>query len=255
MRDNPVKARLAAGGKAFGTMIFEFSSPGLPALLAAAGAEFALYDMEHSGFGMEEMKRQFAYGRGIGLVPIVRPPEKSYSAVSRLLDIGAMGLMFQMVESPEEAERIVSWTRYPPEGVRGAMFGGAHDDYAPGDLGAKMAKAHERTFVMCMIETKRGLEAVDEIAAVPGVDALHLGQFDLSLSLGMPGQFARPEIQNGIDAIVASCRRHGKTPACMAPSIAEAHDWMARGFRMVSYSYDMGLMVDRLREGLTALKG
>jgi 2-dehydro-3-deoxyglucarate aldolase/4-hydroxy-2-oxoheptanedioate aldolase len=106
-----------------------------------------------------------------------------------------------------------------------------------------------------MIETKRGLEAVDEIAAVPGVDALHLGQFDLSLSLGMPGQFGRPEIQNGIDAIVASCRRHGKTPACMAPSIAEAHDWMARGFRMVSYSYDMGLMVDRLREGLTALKG
>ena len=177
MRDNPVKARLAAGGKAFGTMVFEFSSPGLPALLAAAGAEFALYDMEHSGFGMEEMKRQFSYGRGIGLVPIVRPPEKSYSAVSRLLDMGAMGLMFQMVETPEEAERIVSWTRYPPEGVRGAMFGGAHDDYAPGDLGAKMAKAHERTFVMCMIETKRGLEAVDEIAAVPGVDALHLGQF------------------------------------------------------------------------------
>ena len=74
MRANPVKQKLAAGGTALGTMVFEFSSPGLPALLVAAGAEFALYDMEHSGFTMAEMRQQFSYCRGLGLVPIVRPP-------------------------------------------------------------------------------------------------------------------------------------------------------------------------------------
>jgi len=254
MRNNPVKQTLAQGGRAFGTMVFEFSSPGLPAALVAAGAEYALYDMEHSGFTMDEMKRQFAYCRGIGLVPIVRPPEKTYAAVSRLLDLGAMGLMFQMVESREEAQEIVRWTRYPPAGVRGAMFGGAHDDYTGGDLAAKMRAADERTLVLAMIETRKGVENMDAILSVPGIDAGHLGQFDLSLSLGIPGQFDRPEIQETITGLVASARRHGKTAACMAPTLDLAKEWMERGFRMVSYSYDTGLLQDGLRRGLSSLR-
>lgn len=254
MRVNPVKNKLAKGGSAYGTMVFELASPGLPAALAAVGAEFALYDMEHSGFTMDEMKRQFAYCRGIGLVPIVRPPEKSYAAVSSLLDLGAMGLMLQMVESKEEAEEIVRWTRYPPRGVRGAMFGGAHDDYRGGDLAQKMKVADSRTLVLAMIETRKGVENMDAILSVPGIDAGHLGQFDLSLSLGIPGQFDRKEIQGTIDGLVASCRKHGKTAACMAPTLDTALEWQARGFRMISYSYDTGLLQSGLRSGIEALQ-
>jgi 2-dehydro-3-deoxyglucarate aldolase/4-hydroxy-2-oxoheptanedioate aldolase len=255
MRTNPVKSRLAAGGSAFGTMVFEFSSPGLPAALAAAGAEFALYDMEHSGFTMQEMRRQLSYCRGIGLVPIVRPPSKTYAAVSQLLDLGAMGLMFQMVDSRAEAEELVRWTRYPPSGCRGAMFGGAHDDYTGGDLAEKMRIANERTFVLAMIETREGAQNMDEILAVEGIDGGHLGQFDLSLSLGMPGQMDRPEIQSTIDRLVGTCRRLGKTAACMAPTLSTALEWQQRGFRMISYSYDTGLLQDGLRTGLQALRG
>ena len=85
MRSNPVKARLAAGGRAFGTMVFEFATPGLPTILSTAGADYALYCMEHSGFGVEEMKRQFQYCRATGIVPIVRPPDKSYATTALLL--------------------------------------------------------------------------------------------------------------------------------------------------------------------------
>lgn len=254
MRTNPVKQKLAAGGSAYGTMVFEFTSPGLPAALVAAGAEFALYDMEHSGFTMAEMRSQFSYCRGIGLVPIVRPPAKTYAAVSQLLDIGAMGLMFQMVESREEAEELVRWTRYPPRGVRGAMFGGAHDDYEPGDVAKKMRGADRRTFVLAMIETRKGAENMEEILAVKDIDGGHLGQFDLSLSLGMPGQFDRPEIQSTIDRLTATCKRLGKTAACMAPTLETAKDWQKRGFRMISYSYDTGLLQESLRTGIEALK-
>lgn len=253
MRANPVKQKLAAGGTALGTMVFEFSSPGLPALLVAAGAEFALYDMEHSGFTMAEMRRQFAYCRGIGLVPIVRPPAKTYAAVSQLLDIGAMGLMFQMVESREEAEELVRWTRYPPRGVRGAMFGGAHDDYQAGGLAEKMRGADERTFVLAMIETRKGAENMEEILAVKDIDGGHLGQFDLSLSLGIPGQFENPQIQSTIDRLAGTCKRLGKTAACMAPTMDTAKDWHKRGFRMISYSCDSALLQSGLREGLQAL--
>jgi 2-keto-3-deoxy-L-rhamnonate aldolase RhmA len=254
MRTNPVKQKLASGGTALGTMVFEFSSPGLPAALVAAGAEFALYDMEHSGFTMDEMRRQFSYCRGIGLVPIVRPPAKTYAAVSQLLDIGAMGLMFQMVESREEAEELVRWTRYPPRGVRGAMFGGAHDDYEGGDIAEKMRGADERTFVLTMIETRKGAENMEEILSVKDVDGGHLGQFDLSLSLGIPGQIDNPQIQSTIDRLAATCKRLGKTAACMAPTLEIAKDWQKRGFRMISYSYDTGLMQAGLSAGIQELR-
>jgi 2-dehydro-3-deoxyglucarate aldolase/4-hydroxy-2-oxoheptanedioate aldolase len=254
MRANPVKQKLARGERVFGTSVFEFSSPGLPAILANAGAEFALYDMEHSGLGMDDMKTQFALCRGAGIVPFVRPPAKQYHLLSLLLDLGAMGLMLPMVESREEAERIVSWTRYPPEGVRGAIFTGAHDDYAGGDVAAKMKAAHERTLIMALIETKKGLENVDEIVATPGIDVAHLGHFDLSLSLGMPAGFERPEMQAAFDRIVAACAKHGKTAACLAGSVEQGRDWLKRGYRMISYSGDIWILADGLSRGIRGLK-
>ena len=108
VRENPVKQKLASGGTTYGTMIFEFLSPGLPQMSVNAGAEFLFYDMEHSGFEIADMKDQFALCRGLGLVPLVRPPGKQYQYVARLLDIGAMGFLFQMVESAEEAAELVS---------------------------------------------------------------------------------------------------------------------------------------------------
>ena len=108
MRDNPIKGKLADGGTAFGTMVFEFISPGLAQVLANAGADFVFYDMEHSGFTMEDMKQQFAYCRGLGLVPLVRPPGKAYQFTARLLDLGAMGVLYQMVESAEEAAELLN---------------------------------------------------------------------------------------------------------------------------------------------------
>ncbi len=146
MRPNPLKPRLAAGGTAFGTMAFEFFTPGYPAICAAAGAEFILYDMEHSGVGFETMKAQFALCHGAGVVPLVRVPAPDYHFIARALDIGAMGVMLPMVETADEARAIVSCTRYPPAGRRGAAFNVApHDDYASGAVADKMAAAHART--------------------------------------------------------------------------------------------------------------
>ncbi|MEA2649954.1 MAG: hypothetical protein QOG61_2389 [Candidatus Binataceae bacterium] len=248
MRTNHLKTKLAAGEAAFGTMVFEFVSAGLPAVLAAAGAEFVIYDMEHSGIDFPQMKDQFSFARGLNLVPLVRPPAKTYADVSKLLDLGAMGLMLQMVESAQEISEIVSWTRYPPRGVRGAIFGGAHDDYLGGSIEEKMIGAGERTIIMPLIETRRGLEAVDEIAAVDGVDGLHLGQFDLTVSMGIPGQFDHPDFQRAVDRILAACKRHGKFAGCMAMDGATLAAWRQRGFSLISCSFDIALMKTALVE-------
>ena len=254
MRDNPVKTTLSAGGLAFGTMIFEFASPGLPQILRNAGADFAFFDMEHSGFDMATIKTQLALCRGLGLTPLVRPPDKSYQHTTRILDLGAMGLLFPMVESAEEAEALVRWTRYPPTGVRGAMFGGAHDDYGSESISSVMSQAHERTLICALIETEKGLANVEEIVAVPGIDVAHLGHADLSLSLGIPGEFEHPQMQEGIQRIAGACKKHGKTPACLVGSVEQGKEWIAKGFRMVSYFYDIAIFTESLRRGIEGMK-
>jgi len=210
VQPNPVKTKLAAGGAAFGTMAFEFFTPSLAQIVKAAGADFILYDMEHSGVGVETMKAQFASCRGIGLPAFARVPATQYHFIARMLDVGALGIMVPMVETREQAELIVSCTRYPPTGRRGAAFGFAHDDYLGGSVAEKIAIAHERTLVICLIETELGIRNIDKIAAVPGVDVLLIGTNDLSLEMGIAGQYGDPKVVQAYETVLAACRKHGK---------------------------------------------
>ena len=108
MRPNPLRAKLDAGETVYGTMAFEFFTPGLMAVLAAAGAEFALLDTEHSGVGIETVKSQVAAARGLDIVPLVRVPGCHYHLIAPVLDAGAMGTMVPMVETEEQARQIAS---------------------------------------------------------------------------------------------------------------------------------------------------
>jgi 2-keto-3-deoxy-L-rhamnonate aldolase RhmA len=255
MRPNPVRARLDAGGTVYGTMAFEFFTPGLMAALDAAGADFALLDTEHSGVGIETIKTQVAASRGLDIVPMVRVPGCHYHLIAPVLDAGAMGIMVPMVETAEQAAQIASWCRYPPLGVRGSAFGMAHDDYAGGDVGAKMRAANERTLVIALVETARGIANIDRIMAVEGIDVGWLGHFDLTASMGIPGQFEHPDFLRAVEALIAACARHGKPAGFLAGSVAMAESWRAKGFRAIAYNTDIGLLQDSLRGALARLRG
>jgi 2-keto-3-deoxy-L-rhamnonate aldolase RhmA len=254
MQENPVKQRLANGESVFGTMVFEFFSPGMPQIAKIAGAEFILFDMEHTAIDLDTVKQQVAYCRGIGLPPFVRVPATDYHFIAHALDAGAVGVMVPMVETREQAEFIVSCSRYPPEGRRGAAFGFAHDDYAPGDVTEKIAAAHARTMIMALIETERGAANVDQIAAVAGIDVLWLGHFDLTNFLAVPGQFTHPRYLDAVAAIVAAANRHHKTAGVLAADIAWGRDYMAKGFRAIAYGIDHLLYQKALADGIAALR-
>ncbi|MDF2621649.1 MAG: hpch/hpai aldolase [Xanthobacteraceae bacterium] len=247
-----LKDKIAAGG-AFGPMVIEFFSPGLPAIVAATGADFILYDMEHSGAGFETMKGQFAGCRGLGVAPLVRVPAGEYHFVARAFDMGAHGVMVPMVETAEEAARIVSYANYPPYGRRGAAFGVAHDDYLPGSPADKMAASRRRNLVICQIETAKGLANADEIAAVEGVDIVWVGHFDLTNSLGIPGQFSHPDYVAGIEKVVAAARRNNKPAGFMALDEQWAADYWALGFDIIAFGLDHLLYQQALASGLKLL--
>ncbi len=241
MRGNPVKAKLARGEYAFGTMVFEFFTPGIAQIAKNAGAEYVLYDMEHAGVHIDEMKRQFAYCRGLDIVPMVRVPTAQYHFIARLLDAGAFGIMVPMVETKEQAELIVSSTRYPPQGYRGAGFGMAHDDYSGGNVKDKIAAIHDRTFVMCQIETAKGLENVEAIAQVTGMDCLWLGHFDLTNFMGIPAEFDNPKYLAAVKKIVDTARKYHRAAGFMAADEKWARDYLAHGFNIMCAGPDSGM--------------
>ncbi len=250
MRDNPVKAKITAGGSSFGAMIFEFFTPGIAQICKAAGAEFILYDMEHTAISTETLRQQFALCRGLGIVPLVRVPTTEYDFIARMLDVGAMGIMVPMVDTAEQAAFIAACCKYPPVGRRGAAFGVGHDDFTGGSVLDKMKAGNERTLVICQIETAKGAENCDAIAAVPGVDVLWLGHFDLTNFMGIPAQFDNPRYLKAVDDMVAACDRHGKTPAFMAADQKWMKDYLAKGFRLMAYGVDIGIFQTALAQGI-----
>lgn len=255
MRQNPVKQKLAAGGYAMGSMVFEFNTPGLGRLAAGAGAEFLIFDMEHTGWSVETIRSLMATTRCADIVPIVRVPASEYHFLARVLDVGAMGLMVPMVESAEQAREIVAATKYPPTGRRGAAFSVAHDDYTSGDIVEKMRSANDELVILALVETAAGIANADEIAAVPGIDILWMGQFDLTNSLGIPGQFTHPQFLQSVTRLVDAAKKHGKTAGIMGPSVEEMNLRIQQGFRALCYGGDLWLYQQALRQGIDGMRG
>lgn len=249
-----MRARVMAGEQVLGAMVFEFFTPGVAEILRRAGCEYVLYDMEHAGLGFESFKAQAAHCRGTGIAPMVRVPRSDYHFLARALDVGAEGVMIPMVESAEQAKAIAEATRYPPAGRRGAAFGFAHDHYAPGSPADKIAAANARNIVIAQIETERGLAEVDAIAAVPGIDVLWVGHFDLTNFLGIPGEFEHPAFLDALKRIVAAGRRHGKGLGFLPGDPATARTFKAHGFNMLAAGTDIALLMAAVKGVLDGVR-
>jgi 2-keto-3-deoxy-L-rhamnonate aldolase RhmA len=255
MRPNLVKRQLAEGGTAVGTMVFEFRSPSIPAICAAAGADFVLFDQEATGCSIETVAMLMAACRGLDTVPLVRVPTAQPHLLTRPLDVGAAGLMIPMVESRAQAEAIVAATKYPPQGSRGVISGLAASAYAGGeDIPSALRSANEETLLIAQIESGAGVERVEEIAAVDGIDVLWLGHLDLTVSLGVPGQFDHPDFTGAVERILAAARASGKAAAAKVGSVTEARQRLEQGFRCISYGDDVRLFREGLRAGVDAVR-
>jgi 2-dehydro-3-deoxyglucarate aldolase/4-hydroxy-2-oxoheptanedioate aldolase len=255
MRPNHVKQKVQQGGVSIGTFVFEFGTTGIGRIAAQAGAEFAVFDMEHTGWSLETIRMLVATTRATDMIPLVRVPATEYHFIARVLDMGALGIMAPMVESAAQAAALVAAAKYAPLGRRGAAFGVAHDDYTQGDIVAKMQSANCETLLIAQIETAAGVRNVQEIAAVNGIDVLWIGHFDLSNSLGIPGQFDHSQFRQAVAQVLDACRDAGKVPGFLAADVGTGKNLLDQGFRMLAYGGDLWLYQQALRDGVAALKG
>jgi 2-keto-3-deoxy-L-rhamnonate aldolase RhmA len=255
MKRNRYQQARVEGRIPIGHMIVDFNVRGLPKMLEAANVDFVLIDMEHGAFGLSDVADLIAWFRGTTIAPFVRVPVGTYPFIARVLDAGAAGVMVPNVQSAIEAGHIVDAARYRPLGKRGLTFGSAVNDYEDvPDVRAYQQQMNERTVVICQIESQEALSQLDDIAAVPGLDILWLGQYDLSDSMGMLGEFTAPVFQDAMRAMIAAAHRHGKLAAIQGGSVAQLKEWAAFGFDVLSFSDDMSIYMAAMTSGIRDLR-
>ncbi len=237
-----------------GNFIVEFATPGIGHILKSAGCDFVLFDLEHSGFGFETVKSAIRYFEAAQVPVIVRVPSKEYHHIARAMDMGAEGLMVPMVGSAEEARQIVHSMKYHPQGGRGVALQVAHDRYRPGAVADKFTATNARTTLFCQIETADGVKNCEEIAAVDGVDCLWVGHFDLSVGLGIPGEFEHPDFKAAIDRTVKAARKHGKAMGRLVPTVEVGIELYDVGFDFICYSGDVWVLHNALAEAIGKLR-
>ncbi len=233
--------------KVRGSMIFDYFNPGISHILKNSGCEFVIFDMEHGGLSLESFKTLSIASRGVGIYPLIRVPSLQYNFISRSLDLGAYGVMVPMVNNKTEANSIVRFSKYPPQGIRGAGFGFVHDEYKSYKPIDVMKQSNENLINIIQIETKEGLENIDEIAKLDGVDCLWVGHFDLTNFLGVSGDFESKIYKDAIKKVVNAGKINKKSLGIMVSNKNDLEYYDDLGFNIIAVGTEMSILQNSIK--------
>lgn len=251
---NPIQQALKTGQIVLGTMLVQERTPAMIQLLAGFGLQYFILDMEHGSYSIETAADLIQVARLAGITPLVRVNEPYYHLVSRLLDAGAQGIMTPRVETVEKVHQVLSATHYPPLGERGFSRLAAHLNYAEVDMAEYVAHANANLVNLIQIETRKGVEAIDELITIPGVDGVIVGMDDLALSMGLAGQTNAPVVVAMLERIVSACQQHQVPWGLHLPDVERLQLWLKRGMQLVTWSSDIWMFQQVLRSDLPGLR-
>ena len=243
---NKFKQRLKAGEPQVG-LWSSLSSAAATEILADSGFDWILIDTEHAPNETPMVADQLRAASMGSASPVVRPAWNDVVILKRLLDVGVQTLLVPFIQNAEEAARAVAATRYPPRGMRGVAS--VHRANRYGRVPDYFARADDEMCVLMQLETRQAVEALEEIAAVDGVDGVFIGPSDLAASLGYLGNNAHPEVREMIERACRRARAVGKPIGILAPIESDARAYLDMGFGFVAVGSDVVV----LRKGCDAL--
>jgi 4-hydroxy-2-oxoheptanedioate aldolase len=248
-----LRSRLAAGASVFGTFLKIPAS--VPAELAGyAGFDFCIIDLEHSPFSFERAEDIVRAAQGAGVAPIIRVYDGQPSTLVRALDTGCDGILVPNLKSRAEAEMVVRGARFHPLGERGMDPHARSARYRTIPKEVYFAEANDRTVLGVQIEGVAGVQNLDDIANVQGIDLIFIGPYDLSQSLGVPGQLNAPAVVEAVQDIVTGVRARGKAVGIYADNVEEARRWRDLGIQFVAISVDVYVYLKACQAIVDALR-
>jgi len=249
-----LKEKLSNGKTVVGSWI-TLAHPAIAEIMARAGFDWLAVDLEHSVITISEAEELIRIIDLCDVTPLVRLSNNDPVQIKRVMDAGAHGVIVPMVNSVAEAEQAVASVRYPPRGKRGVGlaraqgYGAAFDSYK--------AWLQSEVIVIVQIEHIQAVQNLSAILAVDGVNGFIVGPYDLSGSLGIPGDFEHPDMQKAMDKIRRDGVASGKVPGIhvIEPDVVELQDRIKDNYRFIAYSLDIRMLECACRQGLNSLKG
>lgn len=241
---NPVLARMRAGEVALGMIVRLARSGDVVRIAKASGHDFIFIDAQHSLFSLETIGHIAQAALGSGVAVLVRARSCDDPDISLMLDNGVSGIVFPDVDTVEEARRAVEASKFAPIGKRSVAGGYPAFDYRPLPLAESISRLNAATLVVCMIETRAGLANIEAIAAVEGVDVIHVGCNDLLAAMGKPGAFGDPEMVAAVERATAAAGRHGKFAGLGGERDLERQlAFVRKGVRFLTTQTDIGFLM------------
>lgn len=234
MRTNRVLAKLRQGKAALVTTVTPYASPKLTEMIGLLDYDCVWIDMEHQDYSYDQVFDMALGCRAGGVEPMVRIRKGDYWTYSRPFEAGASGIMVPHCRSAAEARQIVQYARFAPQGMRGIDGVEAAADYGLAPTAEYMAHANRETFICVQIEDREGVEDVDAIAAVEGIDILFVGPADLSQSYGIPLQTQAPVMLAAVERVAAAAAKHGKAWGIPVGSAEAGERYYAMGARFLA---------------------
>ncbi len=247
MQKNTIKATLQTGGTVLGTCITDCFNPEIVIAIQAAGLDFFFIDSEHARTSFDDVQGFVRVAKPSGVVPLVRVPQSEYFFLARMLDVGAMGIINPRTESVEETRKIVASMKFPPHGRRGYGLRSIVTDLDFQGAAAEMESANRESMVVVQMETQSCVDAIEDIVAVEGVDATMVGPFDLSVSLGIPGDFEHPKFWSAFDRMVEACNQVGVAPGVHFGNTKMLQRAREHGARFLVCGTDMSVLLNGFR--------
>lgn len=242
---NHTKRKLLAGERAIGLGVSLLRGAAVPMLAKSAGYDWIFIDREHGSMTEDDAAQLCLAALAHGVTPIVRVCEASLDEATRALDTGAQGIVVPHVDTPERAGAIAMALRFPPRGTRSWGGGTAVWNLRPPAMAEAMEQADSELLLAVMIETPEAVANAAAIAAIPGIDALLVGSSDLSISMGIAGQFGHARIREAYATLADACARHGKALGLGGIYDDElSRDYIRAGCRFIIAAHDQGLMLN-----------
>lgn len=242
-----LKQKLADRDCVLGTMISELATPNIVRILKQAGFEYAIIDCEHGYFDLSQVACLISVGSGWGLPIVVRVPSTEREYITKIMDMGAAGILVPMVNSASEARRAVVYAKYSPLGKRGISTQRAHTNYSPPPLIEYLKRSNEQTVIMVQIETREALGHIREITEMEGVDAVMVGPNDLSIDLGLPGQMESREVLDAVKQVSLEALRAGKSSGILTSKKSLLKFCIDKGMNIFSCDSEVGMLMKAAR--------
>lgn len=251
---NTLRLALREGVPTFGSWI-QFGHTGIAELMAQAGFDWLVIDLEHSTIGIESVQPLIQVIELCACVPLVRVPSNDPVLAKRVMDAGAHGIIVPAINSPQEAERAVESVKYPPAGRRGLGLSRAQGYGSR--LHEYISEVDQYGVVVVMIEQREAVEQIDRILHVPGVDAIFVGPYDLSASYGVPGEFDHRLVREAMNWLLRASAE-AKVAAgihVVHPNGEQVRERLLEGFRFVAYGGDMLFLGAAVHKAIAELRG